>query len=101
MSPVEALVRFIATAPAAYLLGSIPTGVLVGKLFGNRDPRATGSGKTGATNVLRTLGPGPAAVVVLVDVAKGAAAVLRARNVFLGGQPELRGYAEALAGFAE
>jgi len=100
MSPVEALVRFIATALAAYLLGSIPTGVLAGKFFGDRDPRATGSGKTGATNVLRTLGPGPAAVVVLVDVAKGAAAVLLARYVFFGGQPELRDYAEALAGFA-
>lgn len=100
MSPVEALVRFIATALVAYLLGSIPSGVLAGKLFGNRDPRAGGSGKTGATNVLRTLGPGPAAAVVLVDVGKGVAAVLLARYVFFGGQPELRDYAEALAGFA-
>lgn len=100
MSPLEAVVRFIATALAAYLLGSIPSGVLAGKLFGNRDPRAGGSGKTGATNVLRTLGPGPAAAVVLVDVGKGVAAVLLARYVFFGGQPELRDYAEALAGFA-
>ncbi len=100
MSPVEALVRFIATVLAAYLLGSIPTGVLAGKLFGDRDPRATGSGKTGATNVLRTLGPGPAALVVLVDVGKGVAAVLLARYVFFGSQSDLRDYAEALAGFA-
>lgn len=100
MSPVEALVRFLATALAAYLLGSIPTGVLAGKIFGNRDPRDSGSGKTGATNVLRTAGPGPAVIVVLVDVAKGAAAVLLARYVFFGGHPELRDYAEALAGFA-
>lgn len=100
MSPVEALVRFLASVLVAYLLGAIPTGVLVGKFFGNRDPRATGSGKTGATNVLRTLGPGPAAIVVVVDVAKSATAVLLARYVFFGGNSGLRDYAEALAGFA-
>ncbi|HEV8191844.1 MAG TPA: glycerol-3-phosphate 1-O-acyltransferase PlsY [Ktedonobacterales bacterium] len=64
---------------AGYLLGSIPSGVLVGKLFGNRDPRDYGSRKTGATNVLRTIGPGAAALVTLLDVGKGAAAVLLAR----------------------
>lgn len=64
---------------AGYLLGSIPSGVLIGKLFGNKDPRDYGSRKTGATNVLRTVGPGAAALVVLLDVGKGVAAVLLAR----------------------
>ena len=68
-----------ATIIAGYLLGSIPSGVLIGKLFGNKDPRDYGSRKTGATNVLRTVGPGAAALVVLLDVGKGAAAVLLAR----------------------
>ena len=58
----------------AYLLGSIPTGYLAGKLKGI-DIREHGSKSTGATNVLRTLGKLPAAVVLLVDVLKGAGAV--------------------------
>ncbi|WP_298242780.1 glycerol-3-phosphate 1-O-acyltransferase PlsY [uncultured Bradyrhizobium sp.] len=58
----------------AYLLGSIPTGYLAGKLKGI-DIREHGSKSTGATNVLRTLGKLPAAVVLLVDILKGAGAV--------------------------
>ena len=63
MSAVEVLLRLGVAAVAGYLLGSLPSGVLIGKIFGNVDPRTQGSGKTGATNILRTLGPGPAAVV--------------------------------------
>lgn len=62
---------------AAYLLGSFPTGYLAGRLFGV-DVRTRGSGSTGATNVGRSLGKKVAAAVMLVDVAKGAAAVLLA-----------------------
>ena len=64
---------------AAYLLGSIPTGYLAGRLLRGIDIREHGSGSTGATNVLRTLGKGPALTVLLVDVLKGAAAILLAR----------------------
>jgi len=81
---VEVILRFIAAVLAAYLVGAIPNGVLVGKLFGDVDVRAFGSGKTGATNVLRTLGPGAAALVVAGDIAKGAIAVLLARYLFFG-----------------
>ena len=56
---------------AAYLLGSIPTGYLAGHLLKGIDIREQGSGSTGATNVLRTLGKGPAALVLLVDALKG------------------------------
>ena len=63
----------------AYLLGSLPTGYLAGKLLKGIDIREHGSRSTGATNVLRTLGKGPAAVVLLVDVAKGVAAIVFAR----------------------
>ena len=59
-----------------YLLGSIPSGFLAGKWCKGIDLRSIGSGSTGATNVLRNVGKGPALVVFLVDVAKGAAAVL-------------------------
>ena len=58
-----------------YLLGAIPSGVIVGRLRGV-DPRSGGSGRTGATNALRTVGPAGAAVVLTLDVAKGVAAVL-------------------------
>src|ERR1700760_5050440 len=63
----------------AYLLGSIPTGYLAGKLLKGIDLREHGSGSTGATNVLRTLGKWPALVVLLVDVLKGAGAIIFAR----------------------
>lgn len=59
----------------AYLLGSLPTGYLAGYLLQGIDIRTQGSGSTGATNVLRTLGKGPAIVVLLVDVLKGVAAI--------------------------
>ena len=64
---------------AAYLLGSIPTGYLAGKLLRGIDIREHGSRSTGATNVLRTLGKWPALVVLIVDVLKGAAAIIVAR----------------------
>lgn len=58
-----------------YLLGSVPTAVVVSRPKGV-DIHAVGNGIAGATNVKRHVGTGPAALVVVVDVAKGAAAVL-------------------------
>ena len=60
----------------AYLFGSMPTGYLAGRLLKGIDIRQHGSKSTGATNVLRTLGTWPALVVLLVDVVKGAAAIV-------------------------
>lgn len=60
---------------AAYLLGSLPTGYLAGRLLKGIDIREQGSGSTGATNVLRTLGKGPAVVVLLIDALKGVGAI--------------------------
>jgi acyl phosphate:glycerol-3-phosphate acyltransferase len=59
----------------AYLLGSFPTGYLAGRLLQGIDIREHGSGSTGATNVLRTLGKVPGSAVLLTDVFKGVAAV--------------------------
>jgi glycerol-3-phosphate acyltransferase PlsY len=103
MSPAAIIPRLLAAAIAGYLLGSLPSGVLVGKLFGNVDPRTQGSGKTGTTNVLRTLGPGAAALVLVMDVGKGLVAVLLARYGFMPHPPaslNLQGWAEAAGGFA-
>ena len=60
-----------ATLVAAYLLGSTPTGYTLVKLLKGIDITEIGSGSTGATNVLRTLGKGPGAFVLLVDCLKG------------------------------
>lgn len=59
----------------AYLLGSIPTGYWAGRLLKDIDIREQGSGSTGATNVLRTLGKGAAIAVLIIDVGKGALSV--------------------------
>ncbi|MBB5664584.1 glycerol-3-phosphate acyltransferase PlsY [Rhizobium leguminosarum] len=67
----------------AYLLGSIPTGYLAGKLLEGIDIREHGSKSTGATNVLRTLGKWPASMVLLVDVLKGVGAIAFARGFCL------------------
>ena len=69
---------------AGYLLGSIPSGYLAGRWIQGVDIRSLGSGSTGATNVLRVFGKGPALAVFLVDVLKGTAAVLLAKALLQG-----------------
>lgn len=64
---------------AGYLLGSLPFGLLVGRLY-RIDIRQYGSGNIGATNVLRTLGLLPGAAVFILDTLKGTAAVLLAAH---------------------
>ena len=59
----------------AYLIGAIPIGFLIARVFGLGDIRGHGSGSIGATNVLRTLGRGPAALTLVGDIVKGAGAV--------------------------
>jgi len=59
----------------AYLLGSIPSGYWAGKLLKGIDIREHGSGSTGATNVLRTVGTVPAIAVLLIDILKGVGAI--------------------------
>jgi acyl phosphate:glycerol-3-phosphate acyltransferase len=70
----------LAAAVVGYLLGSVPFGSLVTRLAGYGDIRRIGSGNIGATNVLRTGSKSAAALTLLLDVAKGSAAVLVARG---------------------
>lgn len=77
-SPIMLLV----VAAGAYLLGSIPFGIVVSKLFGLPDPRTIGSNNIGATNVLRSGSKIAALTTVLLDGAKGLAAVLIAKALF-------------------
>lgn len=68
-------------AVASYLLGSIPVGYLLVRLFRNQDIRSVGSGNIGATNVLRSGGKGLGAATFILDATKGAAAVALAANI--------------------
>lgn len=65
----------------AYLLGSLPFGVLVGRLWAGVDIRDHGSGNIGFTNMLRVLGPLPGLLVLIGDVAKGAAGAYLGRTL--------------------
>ena len=67
------------TALLAYLLGSIPFGVVITRAMGLGDLRQIGSGNIGATNVLRTGNKGAALATLILDAAKGGVAVLIAR----------------------
>lgn len=64
-----------AAAMLGYLLGSIPFGLVVTRMFGAADPRTIGSGNIGATNVLRSGRKGLALLTLFLDAGKGAAAV--------------------------
>ena len=79
-----------------YVIGSISSGYLVGKVYRNVDLRRVGSGSTGATNTLRTLGAGAALLVALLDILKGVAAVVVARAIFAG-PPDLEMLAQGAA----
>jgi glycerol-3-phosphate acyltransferase PlsY len=73
------VIQAILAAVVGYLLGSIPTGMIVARIYRNVDLTAHGSGRTGATNVLRTLGTGAAAIAFAGDFLKGMLAVLIAK----------------------
>jgi len=76
----------VLAAAAAYVVGAVPVGYLVARLFGIADIRRHGSGNIGATNVLRTAGRLPAIATLLGDIAKGYLAVALAGAVG-GGEP--------------
>jgi glycerol-3-phosphate acyltransferase PlsY len=77
--------RFVLAVIAAYLLGSIPFGLIIGRLRGGVDIRQYGSGKTGATNVMRTVGYKFGYLTLMLDGVKAAIAVLLATLIVDGG----------------
>lgn len=96
--PTTALALGAMALGIGYLVGAIPVGIIVGRLAGGPDLRQHGSQRTGSTNALRALGMRWAAMVLLLDVAKGTAAVLVAR--WLTGDVDGAGWVAALAGAA-
>jgi glycerol-3-phosphate acyltransferase PlsY len=71
--------RELILVAVAYLLGSVPCGIVIARVQGNVDLRRVGSGNIGATNVLRAVGKGAAVLTLLGDIGKGALAVSLAR----------------------
>lgn len=76
------VVMLILSMVLAYLFGSINFAIIITKVFAKKDIRDFGSGNAGMTNVLRTLGKGPAALTLIGDFLKGVLAVLIARLLF-------------------
>jgi glycerol-3-phosphate acyltransferase PlsY len=70
------ILEFAAVIAVSYLVGSIPFGYIAGRVLKGIDVRDFGSGATGATNVMRTLGRGPFAMVLVADALKGYVPVL-------------------------
>jgi len=82
MIPMDFWIVFLAGLAGAYLFGSTPTAYLAAKLLKGIDIREHGSKSVGATNALRTLGKWPALAVLLVDVLKGATAIVFVRWLY-------------------
>jgi glycerol-3-phosphate acyltransferase PlsY len=76
------IAMYVAVALIGYLLGSIPFGVLISRRSTKIDITQVGSGKIGTTNVLRTAGKKAAALALILDIAKGALAVVFAGLIF-------------------
>src|ERR1700744_381284 len=75
------MVLYLIVGVVAYLLGSIPFGLILVRIFRKQDIRTQGSGNIGATNVIRSGGKGLGAVTFLLDAAKGYFAVLLAWQI--------------------
>ena len=78
---MNTLTLFLLLPLAAYLAGAIPWGLIIGKWSRGVDVRNIGSGNIGSSNVLRSVGVLQAALVLILDVAKGAVAVVVAGNL--------------------
>lgn len=76
--------QFVTIVVVAYLLGSIPFGLIISKLKGGVDVREHGSGKTGATNVMRTAGTKLGLLTLCLDVVKATGAVMLATVILRG-----------------
>lgn len=78
------IAKYIAVVLVGYLLGSVPFGLMISRRSTGTDIRQVGSGKIGTTNVLRTAGKKAAALVLVLDMVKGAVPVILAEIIFEG-----------------
>ncbi|MEX5727817.1 glycerol-3-phosphate acyltransferase PlsY [Rhodovulum iodosum] len=97
MPPFDTPVLLLALAAfLAYLLGAVPFGIVMARLFGLGDLRKIGSGNIGATNVLRTGNKLAAALTLVLDAGKGGIAVLLARALLAEDAAQIAGLAAFL-----
>jgi len=75
------VIRVVLALAVGYLLGSIPTAYIVTRIIRGRDIRRLGGGNIGALNTMKAVGKLPALIVLMVDLGKGAAAVVIAHNL--------------------
>ena len=75
------MIEYLVFVPLGYLLGAIPFGFIAGKLFGGVDVRDHGSGSIGMTNVMRTVSPPVAILVLALDMGKAIGTVILARII--------------------
>ena len=68
---VELIIRTLATMIIAYLIGSLNPAIIITRLKTGKDIRTMGSGNAGFTNVLRSVGKGPAIATIICDYLKG------------------------------
>jgi len=80
------MIQFFAAIILAYLIGSVPTSYIAGRLTKGIDIRQYGSGNVGATNTLRVLGKKMGATILLIDMAKGAFCVIVLPAIFFSNQ---------------
>jgi glycerol-3-phosphate acyltransferase PlsY len=76
MMDIMPVVKFLGVIVLSYLIGSIPTAYIFGRLMKGLDIRQHGSGNVGATNAFRVLGKGPGTAVLILDIIKGVVAVV-------------------------
>jgi glycerol-3-phosphate acyltransferase PlsY len=88
------MIRLLVAVAGGYLIGSVPSGLWLGKVVAGVDVRATGSHRIGATNVQRSVGTGAGLVVLILDALKGFLAV------FIVARVTGNDYVAALAGLA-
>lgn len=80
------MLHIVVIVVVAYLIGSLASAVIVGRLLGTADPRTEGSGNPGATNMLRIGGKKAGAITLIGDMLKGLIAVLIARAIGAGAE---------------
>ena len=76
------MIAYLVMVPVGYLLGSLPFGLIIGMVAKRIDVRDFGSGKTGMTNVMRTIGVRAAILALLLDMGKSIVSVVLARIFF-------------------
>lgn len=97
-------IYILIAAVIAYLIGSINTSIITTRIVAHKDIRTMGSGNAGFTNVLRTVGKGPAIVTFIGDFLKGVVSILIAYLILIGFNDEkmnlVRQYAFYISGLA-